>query len=104
MIEKTECQVVGVLICPACGKSTSVKVNKNGILFTYCRNEINEETGEKCCHRVTWGRAESRKFLRDNNIEVLKHGNTGISNITGINSGNNDNSAGQCEFAAIWGN
>lgn len=100
---KPEPVVAGEITCPACGAKTPVKVNKNGILYVYCHNEINEETGEKCCHRITWGRAASRKFLKENNIEVLNNGTRAKDIIA--NPGNNDNSAGeqQSYFAAIWG-
>ena len=91
-------EIVGEIICPACGAKTPVKVNKNGILYVYCHNEINSDTGEKCCHRITWGRAASRKFLRENNIEVLKNGAAAVGD---IQTTGNDNR--EPDFSSVWG-
>lgn len=68
-MKREENKQVGTMICPSCHKKTPVKVNKNGSLYIYCVNEINAETGDKCFFRVTFGRAHSRKALRENNIE-----------------------------------
>lgn len=92
-------QAVGTIICPACGKQTPVKVNKNGILFTYCMNEINEDTGDKCYHRITWGRAASRNFLKNNNVEVLSYGANGDIR----KSEQSTREHGGDEYSTVWG-
>lgn len=78
-------QIVGEVICPDCGKPTAVKVNKNGCLYIYCTNITNDETGERCGHRRSWGRVLSRKYQREHNIEVVKNGITGIADIKSAN-------------------
>lgn len=102
---KIENRIVGEVICPDCGKNTAVKVNKNGSLYIYCTNIINDDTGERCYSRKIWGRAKSREFLKHNNIEVL-HGNTGIEdiakrNITDGNRQGNDGLATNLDLS-IW--
>lgn len=95
---KPENQTIGYVICPDCGKQTPVKLNKNGCLYIYCTNVVNEETGERCYARRQWGRKASREYIKKQNIEVI-NGNTTVSDIIRT-TGN----AGQLDFAAVWGN
>ena len=48
--------------CAECGKTVSVKVNKNGICYYSCEWP-NVETGIRCSHHVRYSRPRSEKLI-----------------------------------------
>ena len=53
--------------CPCCRAQTNASVTKNMTIYVWCRNIIDQETGEYCGYNARLGRAASKAFIQHHN-------------------------------------
>ena len=69
--------------CPICGTETIFKVNKNGVLYTFCRNS----------HHVKLGKYDSKEAIEA--IEVGKAWHNGLLHLYPLNHQQHEQLKGQ---------